>query len=83
MSVFLRVPLGFLIMAIGVLMVWKTVWFQDIIGVIDWAEEKIGSGGTNSFLKILGIIIIFIGIATVTNIISDILTDFAGLFIRT
>ena len=82
MSAFFRIPLGFIIMAVGVLMVWKTIWFQDLVGVIDWAEEKIGPGGTNSFLKILGIIVIFIGIATVTNMISDILTDFVSIFIR-
>lgn len=78
----LRVLLGFFIMGIGTLMVWKTIWFQDWVGQIDWAERKIGPGGTYTYLKLLGVIVIFVGIFVVTNIIGDILTSFAHIFVR-
>lgn len=82
MSVWLRVPLGFFIVFVGIMMVWKTSAFQEWVGSIDWAEEKIGPGGTNTFLKLLGVVVVFIGIFTVTNIISDFLSSLASLFIR-
>jgi len=52
-----------------------------MVGPVRWAEDKLGPGQTESFIKILGIIIIFIGIAIVTNIISGMLESFAGIFV--
>jgi hypothetical protein len=69
-------------MAIGFHMVWKTVFYQEWTGVIDFAEEKLGSGGTNTFLKLVGVGVCLIGVFIVTNFIDKILTSFAGLFIR-
>jgi len=63
-------------------MVWKTVVFQEWTGKIEFAEEKLGSGGTNTFLKLIGAGVCFIGVAIATNLISDILTGFAGFFVR-
>jgi hypothetical protein len=82
MSFFWRIILGLVVMAVGFHMVWKTLAYQDWIGLIDFAEEKFGSGGTNTFLKLIGALICFIGVAIATNLISDILTSFAGLFVR-
>lgn len=82
MSLFWRIIIGLLIMAVGFLMVWKTTGFQSITGRIAWAEEKLGGGGTNTFLKILGVLIVFLGVFTVSGIINDILGWFGGLFVR-
>ena len=83
MSPFLRIPLGLIIVAAGFFMVWKTKKIIDWFGYNAWAENKMGSGSSWLFYKLLGILIVFIGVFTVTNVISDILTWFAHLFIRT
>ena len=78
----LRIPLGLLIMAVGFLMVWKTETLYSWFGTVDFAEQKLGSGSSRLFYKLLGILVAFLGIFTATNIISDILTSFASLFVR-
>ena len=82
MPFLLRIFVGLIVMVVGVLIVWKPTAIYEFTGPIEFAEEKLGTGGTYSFLKIIGVIITFIGIAIVTNIISDILADFAGIFVR-
>ncbi|MFH1089310.1 MAG: hypothetical protein V1716_02710 [Candidatus Uhrbacteria bacterium] len=82
MSLLYRLPLGLLIIIIGFSMVWKTGAYQSWTGQIAFAEEKIGVGGTDLFLKLIGILVCFIGMAVMTNLISDILGGFAGIFIR-
>ncbi|KKR85046.1 MAG: hypothetical protein UU48_C0005G0012 [Candidatus Uhrbacteria bacterium GW2011_GWF2_41_16] len=83
MSPFFRVPLGFLIVVVGIHMVWKTDFYYDLTGPIDFAEDKLGFGGTRSFLKLIGIGVCFIGMAVVSNLISDILQVIAHIFVRT
>ncbi len=83
MSIFLRVPLGLAVMAIGFLIVWRTEKFQVWTGSIDWAEQKFGNGGTRFFLKLLGVGIAFFGIFIVTDIASDLFSSFASIFVRT
>ena len=61
----------------------KTKKIIDWFGYNAWAESKMGAGSSWLFYKLLGILIVFIGVFTVTNVISDILTWFAHLFIRT
>jgi hypothetical protein len=82
MNFFPRILLGLVVIAVGFHMVWKTVVYQDWIGRIDFAEEKIGPGGTNTFLKMCGAAVCLIGIAITTNLISDILNSLVGVFIR-
>jgi len=55
--------LGALIIAVGAFLVIKTEWFMTNFGRIAWFEDKLGSeGGSRLGYKLLGIIIIFIGI---------------------
>jgi len=82
MSLIPRLIVGAIIMIVGFHMVWKTGVYQDWTGQIQFAEEKLGVGQTSTFLKLIGVLVCFIGIAVATNLISDILTDFAGLFVR-
>lgn len=76
-----RIILGFIIAAVGFVFVWKSEWFLYNIGRVDWAEQHL-SGGTRFFFKLVGIGIILIGFSIVTNLYAQILTAFAGLFIR-
>jgi hypothetical protein len=82
MSVAVRIVLGLAIIVVGFLIVWRTSKILEWFGPVEFAEDKFGSGGSRFFYKLLGILIVFIGIFTATNIISDILTNFAGIFAR-
>jgi len=77
MSPFIRIPLGIVIMIVGFLMVKKTNVVLSWFGRVPFAEDKFGQGGSYFFYKLLGTIIVFIGIFISTNIISDILEDLA------
>ncbi len=67
-------------MVVGFCMVKYTEKFLEWFGTIEFAEEKLG--GSRVGYKLLGTLIVFIGIFTATNVISDILGSFAGLFAR-
>jgi hypothetical protein len=79
---YFRIPLGLIVMVVGILMVFKVEALMSWFGEIDWAEEKLGPGQSRLFYKLLGILVAFIGIFIATNIISDILSSFAGIFVR-
>ena len=67
---------------VGFFMIYRTIWFFNLTGRIAWAEDKLGGGGTRVCYKILGLLIIFLGIFTISGIIDDILGSFANLFVR-
>jgi len=72
----LRIIGGLLLIVIGVLFVWKTEWFMRNIGRIAWAEEKLGD--SRLFYKLLGIIIIFIGLMAMTGLLGGFLLGTVG-----
>lgn len=82
MSDFFRILLGLAVSGVGVLMVFKSDTLLEWFGSVDWAEEKLGSGQSRFFYKVLGILVAFLGIFIMTNIISEILGGVAGLFVR-
>lgn len=51
---------GFILFIIGLLFIIFTEWFLNNFGRIDWAEQKLG-GGTRLFYKLLGLILMFVG----------------------
>jgi vacuolar-type H+-ATPase subunit I/STV1 len=61
---------GTILVIIGVLMVLRTDWFLRAIGKIAWAERVIGS--TRSFFKLLGVILIFVGLMMIFNLFGGI-----------
>lgn len=72
-----------MVMVIGFLMVLKTEVVFSWFGEVPFAEEKFGPGGTRFFIKLLGILTVFIGIFIATNVISDILGSLAGVLTNT
>jgi hypothetical protein len=82
MSPFFRIPLGLIVMVVGFYMVAKTGKFMEWFGRVPFAEQKFGQGGSYFFYKLLGTVIVFIGIFIATNIITDILGDLACLLTR-
>jgi hypothetical protein len=67
---------GLIIIGFGVLFIWQTEWFLKNFGRIDWAEAKLG--GTRNFYKILGLIVIFIGLLVMTGMIRGFILGTAG-----
>ncbi|OGL99281.1 hypothetical protein A2304_04635 [Candidatus Uhrbacteria bacterium RIFOXYB2_FULL_57_15] len=82
MSDIYRILLGIAVMLIGLWMVIKTELLLEWFGEVDWAEEKMGYGQSRLFYKLLGTGVSFLGILILTNIISDVLAAFAGIFVR-
>lgn len=68
MSIFWRVVIGVLLAGAGAFMVIKTETMLGWFGTVDWAEQKLGGGGTRLFYKLLGILVCFIGFMVATNL---------------
>jgi ABC-type dipeptide/oligopeptide/nickel transport system permease component len=82
MNPILRVLFGIVVMVMGYFIVMKSETVFSWFGRIDWAEEKLGAGQSRLFYKLVGILVAFTGIFIATNIISDILSGFTGIFVR-
>jgi len=79
MAALLRFIGGMVVVLVGVLPIWKTEWFLNNFGTIEWAEQHIGtSGGTRAFYKLIGFGIIFIGFLIATGMISGFLMGTVG-----
>ncbi len=74
--------LGVLVIVLGTLMVVKTQWFIENFGYSDWAESKLGGGGTRIMYKGLGILFIVGSILGMTGALGEIIVSvFGKLFI--
>jgi len=67
MSIVFRIILGLGIVGLGAFMVIRTRVIIDLFGMVDWAEAKLGGGGTNLFYKLLGILFCIIGFIVATD----------------
>ena len=80
MSPLVRILLGLAVMVVGFLIVWKTGVIYEWFGTVDWAERKLGGGGSRLFYKLLGVGTVFIGIFIAVDLIGSILGGIYGLF---
>jgi hypothetical protein len=63
-----HIILGIIMTAAGTYLVIKTEWFLNNFGRLSWFEEKLGSdGGSRLGYKLIGIVVIFIGIIVLTG----------------
>ena len=70
-----------IVVLIGCAMVIKTEWFLENFGRSDWAEEKLGGGGTRLMYKLLGLLAIVLAVLGVTGAIGEIIISvFGSLF---
>lgn len=67
MSPILRIIIGLAIAALGAFMVIRTRVILGFFGPFEWAERKLGGGGSNLFYKLLGIVVCLIGFIVATN----------------
>ena len=72
MSPLVRILLGVGICVVGYLMALKTNWWLEILGPIPWAERTFVSGGSRTFYKLLGTLIIVIGFIVITDLFDSI-----------
>ena len=70
--------LGSLVVILGAFMVIKTEWFVENFGYSDWAESKLGGGGTRLMYKILGVLFILISLMAMTGMIGPLVLRFFG-----
>lgn len=71
----IKIILGAIIIAVGALMVVKSEWLLNNFGRIAWFDDKLGTeGGSRLGYKLIGILVIFIGILVFTNMIGSFLT---------
>ncbi len=73
-----RIIIGLIIVLVGFHMVWKTEFYLDFLGRSEFAETKIGPGGTRLFYKLLGSLVCFLGILVMTNVIQGIIIGVFG-----
>ena len=79
----LRILLGIAIAGIGFHMVWKTTFYLGFIGRMEWAERKLGGGGSNLLYKLIGIAVCMIGIIVATNLWNAFLQATLGSIVPT
>lgn len=66
------IVVGIIMTIAGVFMIIKTEWLLNNFGRITWFEDKLGSdGGSRLGYKLLGMIVVFIGIIFATGSGSD------------
>lgn len=70
-------------LVIGSFLVIKTDWFMNNFGRMSWFEDKLGSsGGSRLGYKIIGFIMIFLGIIFVTGSGESFMTWFLSPLLR-
>jgi len=74
----MRLLIGLGIAGLGSVMVIKTHLVIDLFGSVDWAEQKLGGGGTNLFYKGVGLFFVFIGFLVATNMWDSFLQSTLG-----
>lgn len=78
MNIFLRIIIGLLVAGVGTYMVIRTETILSFFGTVDWAEQKLGGGGSRLFYKLLGIVILFVGFMVATNLWDAFLASTLG-----
>ena len=67
MNIFLRILLGIAVAGVGIFFTIKTRTILDLLGGIDYFDQKLGPNGTSLFYKLLGIVMSLVGFLIATN----------------
>lgn len=68
MNTVLRILIGLALTGGGAFMVIRTRAIIDFFGPMDWAEAKLGGGGSVLMYKVIGMILCVVGIIVTTNL---------------
>ena len=64
---------GLIIVGVGFLITWKSEWIITNFGKLPWAEQHLRSeGGTRLFYKLLGLLLIMVGLMAMTGLLKNI-----------
>lgn len=74
----MRIILGLLGAVAGAAIAIKSEWFYQNFGSSDWAERYLGTGGSHTFYKLLGITIALISFLVMTGLIEGLLLGIFG-----
>lgn len=75
----MRIFLGIILIITGFMMAWKTSALVSFTGQSTWAESHLGSeGGTYLMYKLLGILVVIIGLLAVTGLYQGFLEATVG-----
>ena len=75
----MNVIIGLIIMDIGFTFIAKTEWFLSNFGRVSWFEAHLAtSGGSRLGYKLLGMIIVFIGLLFAINLIGGFMSWVLG-----
>lgn len=70
--------IGLVIAVISFSMVYKTDWYLGFFGLSDWAENKLGPGGSRLLYKLIGVFGCFLGVLGMTGQLSGFAEGIAG-----
>jgi len=71
-----KIIVSIILISCGLLLVWKTEPIKRFTGSFDFAEKYLGSGGTYTFLKLCGIIVMIFTFMWLTGTLEKIIPDF-------
>lgn len=77
---FLRIFWGVLGIIVGFLMIYKNTSLVSFTGKNSWAEKFLGPGGTFTFYKIIGILVIAVAFLYLTGGLNKIIEFVTSLF---
>ncbi len=78
-----RIIIGAMMSAVGFYMVLKTESVLAFFGTSDWAEIKMGPGGSRMFYKLVGTGLCLLGIIVATNLMNSLLRATLGRLLFT
>ncbi len=74
----MRIILGFIGVVVGALVTIKSESIYQMFGSVDWAERFLGGGGSHTFYKLLGILVVLISFLVMTGLIENVLLAIFG-----
>jgi hypothetical protein len=64
----MTIIIGLILLAVGVLIIWKTEPIFRFFGKVSFADQYFGTeGGSRLFYKLIGLMVIFFGLLMVTG----------------
>ncbi len=77
----IRIVSGLVVSGLGVYTVMHTETIIDFFGTSDWADSKLGGGGTRLVYKLIGIVTILLGFLAMFNLWNAFLAVTLGSFL--
>lgn len=73
-----RIIAGIIGIALGFVILWKSYPIKNLLGQSAWAERNIGSGGTISLIRIVGVLVMALSLMYMTGLLQRILSATVG-----